>query len=82
MATLKESLKAARKDAARQVLAEIAAVIETRPDLSYKRIAARFRVGTSLVCQAAREAGLSRPRGGASPAFKRGVKVLKSSIRK
>jgi hypothetical protein len=68
---LKESLKRARKDASRQVLAQIAAVIETRPDLSYKQIAEDFGIGTSLVCQAAKESGLSRPRGSASPAFKR-----------
>jgi len=71
MATLKESLKASRKEAARQVLAEIAAVIEKQPDLSYREIAHQFGVGTSMVCQAAKESGLSRPRGSASPAFKR-----------
>jgi hypothetical protein len=68
---VKESLKAARKDASRQVLAQIAALIESRPDLSYKQIAEHFGCGTGLVCQAAKDAGLSRPRGGASPAFKR-----------
>ena len=61
--SLKESLKQARKDASRQVLAQIAAVIETRPDLSYKQIAETFGIGTSLVVQAAKESGLSRPRG-------------------
>ena len=69
--SLKESLKEARKDASRQVLAQIAAVIEAHPDLSYKQIAEHFGCGTSLVCQAAKQAGLSRPRGSASPAFKR-----------
>ena len=68
---LKETLKEARKDASRQVLAQIGAVIESRPDLSYKQIAEHFGCGTGLVCQAAKEAGLSRPRGGASPAFKK-----------
>ena len=71
---LKETLKAARKDASRQVLAQIAAVIESRPDLSYKQIAEDFGIGTSLVCQAANESGLSRPRGSASPAFKKPTK--------
>jgi hypothetical protein len=71
---LKETLKAARKDASRQVLAQIAAVIEARPDLSYKQIAEDFGIGTSLVCQAAKESGLSRPRGGASPAFRKATK--------
>jgi predicted RNA methylase len=71
---LKETLKAARRDASRQVLAQIAAVIESRPDLSYKQIAEDFGCGTGLVCQAAKEAGLSRPRGGASPAFKKPTK--------
>ena len=80
MRDLKESLKAARKNAARQILAEIAAVIEKHPDLSYREIAHQFGVGTSMVCQAAKEAGLSRPRGGASPAFKKGAKMPKSSI--
>jgi hypothetical protein len=74
MPTLKESLKAARKEAAHQILAEIAAVIERQPELSYRQIAREFGVGTSMVCQAAREAGLRRPRGGASPAFKKGGK--------
>ena len=75
MATsLKESLKEARKDASRQVLAQIAAVIESRPDLSYRQIAEDFGIGTSLVCQAAREAGLSRPRGSGSPAFRKPTK--------
>jgi hypothetical protein len=69
--SLKESLKEARKDASRQVLAQIAAVIEAHPDLSYKQIAEHFGCGTGLVCQAAKEAGLSRPRGSGSPAFKR-----------
>ena len=68
---LKETLKTARKDASRQVLAQIATVIESRPDLSYKQIAEHFGCGTGLVCQAAKEAGLSRPRGSGSPAFKR-----------
>jgi hypothetical protein len=68
---LKETLKEARKDASRQVLTQIAAVIESRPDLSYKQIAKHFGCGTGLVCQAARDAGLSRPRGGASPAFRK-----------
>jgi hypothetical protein len=68
---LKETLKAARRDASRQVLAQIAAVIESRPELSYKQIAEHFGVGTGLVCQAAKEAGLSRQRGSGSPAFKR-----------
>jgi len=71
---LKETLKAARKDAARQVLSKIAVLIEERPDLSYRRIGERFGVGTSLVCQAAKEAGLSRPRGGGSPAFRKPTK--------
>jgi hypothetical protein len=71
---LKESLKEARKDASRQVLAQIAAVIEIHRDLSYKRIAALFGCGTGLVCQAAKDAGLSRPRGGASPAFRKATK--------
>ena len=71
---LKETLKAARKDASRQVLAQIAAVIESRRNLSYKQIAEHFGCGTGLVCQAAKEAGLSRPRGGASPAFKKPTK--------
>jgi hypothetical protein len=69
--SLKESLNQARKDASRQVLAQIAAVIESRPDLSYRQIAEDFGIGTSLVVQAAKESGLSRPRGSASPAFKR-----------
>jgi hypothetical protein len=68
---LKETLKKARKDASRQVLAQIATVIETRPDLSYKQIAEHFVCGTGLVCQAAKEAGLSRPRGSGSPAFRK-----------
>ena len=68
---LKETLKKARKDACRQVLTQIAAVIESRPDLTYKQIAKHFGCGTGLVCQAAKEAGLSRPRGGASPAFRK-----------
>ena len=68
---VKESLKAARKDASRQVLAQIAALIESRRDLSYKQIAEHFGCGTGLVCQAAKGAGLSRPRGSGSPAFKR-----------
>jgi hypothetical protein len=72
--SLKESLKEARKDASRQVLAQIAAVIESRPDLSYKQIAEHFGCGTGLVCQAAKDAGLSRPRGGASPAFRKAIK--------
>jgi hypothetical protein len=67
--SLKESLKEARKDASRQVLAQIVVVIESRPDLSYKQIAADFGIGTSLVCQAAKESGLSRPRGSGSPAY-------------
>jgi hypothetical protein len=71
---LKETLKAARRDASRQVLAQIAAVIESRRNLSYKQIAEHFGCGTGLVCQAAKEAGLSRPRGGASPAFKKPTK--------
>jgi hypothetical protein len=71
---LKESLKAARKDASRKVLAQIAAVIGSRPDLSYKRIAEHFGCGTGLVCQAAKDAGLSRPRGSASPAFRKATK--------
>jgi hypothetical protein len=71
---LKETLKAARRDASRQVLAQIAAVVESRRDLSYKQIAEHFGCGTGLVCQAAKEAGLSRPRGGASPAFRKGTK--------
>jgi hypothetical protein len=71
---LKETLKTARKDASRQVLAQIATVIESRPDLSYKQIAKHFGCGTGLVCQAARDAGLSRPRGGASPAFRKPTK--------
>ena len=71
---LKETLKAARKDASRQVLAQIAAVIESRSDLSYKQIAEHFGCGTGLVCQAAKESGLSRPRGSASPAFRKAVK--------
>jgi hypothetical protein len=71
---LKETLKQARKDATRQVLAQIAAVIELHPDLSYKTIAAQFGVGTGLVCQAAKEAGLSRPRGSGSPAFRKATK--------
>ena len=71
---LKETLKAARKDASRQVLAQIAAVIESRPDLSYRRIAQQFGCGTGLVCQAAKESGLSRPRGSASPAFGKATK--------
>ncbi len=69
--SLKETLKKARKDASRQILAQIAVLIEERPDLSYRRIAEHFGCGTGLVCQAAKEAGLSRPRGGASPAFRR-----------
>lgn len=68
---LKESLKEARKDASRQVLAQIAAMVEARRDLSYKQIAELFGIGTGLVCQAAKEAGLSRPRGGGSPAFRK-----------
>ena len=68
---LKETLKAARKDAARKVLAQIAATVKSRPDLSYKEIATLFGCGTGLVCQAAKESGLSRPRGGASPAFRK-----------
>ena len=72
--SFRESLKQARKDASRQVLAQIAAVIETRPDLSYKQIAEDFGIGTSLVVQAAKESGLSRPRGSASPAFKKATK--------
>jgi hypothetical protein len=72
--SLKETLKEARKDASRQVLAQIGAVIESRPDLSYKQIAEHFGVGTSLVCQAAKQEGLSRPRGSASPAFKKATK--------
>lgn len=72
--SLKETLKEARKDASRQVLAQIAAMIESRSDLSYKQIAEHFACGTGLVCQAAKEAGLSRPRGGASPAFRKGAK--------
>jgi hypothetical protein len=68
--SLKETLKTARKEASRQVLAQIAAVIESRPDLSYKQIAEYFGCGTGLVCQAAKEAGLGRPRGSGSPAFK------------
>ena len=72
--TLKESLKQARKDAARQVLGQIAAVIESRPDLSYKRIAAQFGIGTSMVCEAAKVVGLSRPRGSGSPAFRKPTK--------
>lgn len=71
---LKETLKKARKDASRQVLTQIAAVIESRPDLSYKQIADHFGCGTGLVCQAAKEAGLSRPRGSASPAFRKPTK--------
>jgi hypothetical protein len=71
---LKETLKAARKDAARQVLAQIADVVEIRPDLSYRKIAQQFGCGTGLVCQAAKEAGLSRPRGSASPAFRKPTK--------
>jgi len=71
---LRESLKEARKDASRQVLAQIAAVIESRPDLSYTKIAEHFGCGTGLVCQAAREAGLSRPRGSGSPAFRKAIK--------
>jgi hypothetical protein len=71
---LKESLKAARRDATRQVLTQIAAVIELQPDLSYKEIAEHFGVGTGLVCQAAKEAGLSRPRGSGSPAFRKATK--------
>jgi len=71
---LKERLRAARKDATRQILAQIATVIESRRDLSYKQIAEHFGCGTGLVCQAAKEAGLSRPRGGASPAFRKGTK--------
>ena len=70
--SLKESLKEARRDASRQVFAQIAAMIDSRPDLSYKQIAEHFGCGTGLVCQAAKAAGLSRPRGGASPAFRRG----------
>jgi hypothetical protein len=71
MKSVKESLKQARRDASREVLAQIAAVIESRPDLSYKRIAKHFGCGTGLICQAAKAAGLSRPRGGASPAFRK-----------
>ena len=71
---LKETLKKARKDACRQVLTQIAAVIESRRDLSYKQIAEHFGCGTGLVCQAAKEAGLSRPRGSASPAFRKPTK--------
>jgi len=69
--SLKETLKAARKEASRQVLAEVAAMIEERPDLSYRRIAEHFRCGTGLVVQAAQEAGLGRPRGSGSPACKK-----------
>jgi hypothetical protein len=72
--SVKETLRAARKDASRQVLAQIAAVIESRPDLSYKQIAEHFGCGTGLVCQAAKEAGLSRPRGSGSPAFRKATK--------
>jgi hypothetical protein len=68
---LKEMLKAARKDAILQILAQIAALIESRRDLSYKQIAEHFGCGTGLVCQAAKEAGLSRPRGSGSPAFRK-----------
>jgi hypothetical protein len=71
---LKETLKQARRDASRQVLAQIAAVIEDRPDLSYRRIGEHFGVGTSLVVQAAKEAGLKRPRGSGSPAFRKPTK--------
>jgi hypothetical protein len=71
---LKETLKAARKDASRQVLAQIAAMVEAHPDLSYKQIAEHFGCGTGLVCQAAKQAGLSRPRGSASPAFRKPTK--------
>jgi len=53
----KESLKQARKDAGRQVPAQIAALVEERPDLSYRRIAQQFGCGTGLVCQAAKQAG-------------------------
>lgn len=70
----KETLKAARKDASRQVLSRVAVVIEASPNLSYRQIAEDFGIGTSLVVQAAKEAGLSRPRGGASPAFRKGTK--------
>jgi hypothetical protein len=72
--SLKESLKEARRDASREVLAQIAAVIESRPDLSYKQIAKHFGCGMGLVCQAARDAGLSRPRGSGSPAFRKATK--------
>ena len=72
--SLKETLKTARREASRQALVQIAAVIQSRPDLSYKQIAEHFGVGTGLVCQAAKEAGLSRPRGGASPAFRKAIK--------
>ena len=68
---LKEMLKAARKDAILQILAQIAALIESRRDLSYKQIAEHFGCGTGLVCQAAKEAGLSRPRGSGPPAFRK-----------
>ena len=72
--SFRESLKQARKDASRQVLAQIAAVIEACPDLSYRRIAQQFGCGTGLVCQAAKEAGLKRPRGSGSPAFRKPTK--------
>jgi hypothetical protein len=71
---LKESLKRARKDASRQVLAQIAVLIEERPDMSYRRIAEHFGCGTGLVCQAVKEAGLKRPRGSGSPAFRKPTK--------
>jgi predicted RNA methylase len=71
---LKETLKVARRDATCQVLAQIAAVVETRTDLSYRKIAQQFGCGTGLVCQAAKQAGLSRPRGSASPAFRKPTK--------
>jgi hypothetical protein len=69
--SFKESLKAARKDAARKVLAQIAATVESCPDKSYRSIAEHFGCGTGLVCQAAKQAGLRRPSGSGSPAFKR-----------
>ena len=43
---LKETLKAARRDASRQVLAQIAAMVEARPDLSYKQIAEQVFLAT------------------------------------
>lgn len=69
--SLKGSLKAARKEASRQVLAQIAAMIESRPDMTYREIAESFGIGTSMVCEAAKLAGVSRPRGSASPAFRK-----------